>query len=228
MPTRCRAPSSTCARSCRRSMRCAPCPPATRSAAATIRGSWKRACRSAIASSSTASPPTSAPCTACCCRACCCARSATCARRSTIPDYVFEALKVYLLLGQRETLYREDEATTEEDKALVHAWLDLDWQRQYSEAERARLHDHLAALLEMEPETEARAIALDGNLVQSRPRDPDQPAAQPARLSAVQRKRHDRGAAGLARRRACRPQRRDLPPPLGRAARPGDSRSVHL
>ncbi|HLU66883.1 MAG TPA: type VI secretion system membrane subunit TssM, partial [Kofleriaceae bacterium] len=43
------------------------------------------------------------------------------------PDYVFEALKVYLLLGQRETLYREDEATTDEDKALVHAWLDLDW-----------------------------------------------------------------------------------------------------
>jgi type VI secretion system protein ImpL len=83
------------------------------------------------------------------------------------PDYIFEALKVYLLLGQRETLYREDEATTEEDKALVHAWLDLDWQRQYSEAERARLHDHLAALLEMEPETEARAIALDGNLVQT-------------------------------------------------------------
>ena len=82
------------------------------------------------------------------------------------PDYVFEALKVYLLLGQRATLYREDEATTEEDKALVHAWLDLDWQ-QYSEAERARLHDHLAALLEMEPEPEGRAIALDGNLVQS-------------------------------------------------------------
>ena len=83
------------------------------------------------------------------------------------PDYVFEALKAYLLLGQRETLYREDEATTEEDKALVHAWLDLDWQGQYSEAERARLHDHLSALLEMEPEPEARAIALDGNLVQS-------------------------------------------------------------
>jgi type VI secretion system protein ImpL len=83
------------------------------------------------------------------------------------PDYVFEALKVYLLLGQRETLYREDEATTDEDKALVHAWLDLGWQRHYGEAERARLHDHLAALLEMEPESEARAIALDGNLVQS-------------------------------------------------------------
>jgi type VI secretion system protein ImpL len=83
------------------------------------------------------------------------------------PDYVFEALKVYLLLGQRETLYREDEATTEEDKALVHAWLDLDWQANYSEAERARLHDHLTALLEIEPEAEGRAIALDGNLVQS-------------------------------------------------------------
>jgi type VI secretion system protein ImpL len=83
------------------------------------------------------------------------------------PDYVFEALKAYLLLGQRETLYREDEATTEEDKALVQAWLDLDWQRHYGEAERARLHDHLDALLAMEPETEARAIALDGGLVQS-------------------------------------------------------------
>ncbi len=83
------------------------------------------------------------------------------------PDYVFEALKVYLLLGQRETLYREDEDTTEMDKALIHAWLDLDWQGRYGEAERARLHDHLAALLAMEPEPQARALALDGNLVQS-------------------------------------------------------------
>jgi type VI secretion system protein ImpL len=83
------------------------------------------------------------------------------------PDYVFEALKVYLLLGQRETLYREDEDTTETDKALIHAWLDLDWQGRYGEAERARLHDHLAALLEMEPEPQARALALDGTLVHS-------------------------------------------------------------
>ncbi|MGI9418971.1 MAG: type VI secretion system membrane subunit TssM [Geminicoccaceae bacterium] len=81
------------------------------------------------------------------------------------PDYVYEALKVYLLLGQRQTLYREDEETTSADKGFVQTWFDLDFEQSYTSADLDRLNQHVAALLEIPPEIESHQIALDGQLI---------------------------------------------------------------
>ena len=73
------------------------------------------------------------------------------------PDFLYEGLKVYLMLGRQGPL----------DKALVKHWLALDWSVQFpgdeNDALRKDLDGHLDALLKAPlPE-----IALDGGLVQA-------------------------------------------------------------
>ncbi len=72
------------------------------------------------------------------------------------PDYLYEALKVYLMLGRQGPV----------DADLVRQWLVLDWNAtfpgQVNEAVRGPLVEHLDALLE-EP---LKQIPLDGPLVQ--------------------------------------------------------------
>jgi type VI secretion system protein ImpL len=72
------------------------------------------------------------------------------------PDFLYEALKVYLMLGQQGKL----------DKQLVKTWMDLDWRAQYPGAENEAtvqaLEDHLDALLEKPLPT----IAIDATLVE--------------------------------------------------------------
>ncbi len=72
------------------------------------------------------------------------------------PEFLYEALKVYLMLGQQGKL----------DKSLVSRWMDLDWKAQYPGPDNQetvkQLDDHLRALLER-PLT---AYALDGGLVE--------------------------------------------------------------
>ncbi|TFW31986.1 type VI secretion system membrane subunit TssM [Massilia horti] len=70
-------------------------------------------------------------------------------------DYLYELLRVYLMLGQRSHL--EPEA--------VQAWIDLDWQRNLpaaNEAQRQALSRHAAALL---ADDTASAPQLDAGLV---------------------------------------------------------------
>ena len=72
-------------------------------------------------------------------------------------DYVYEALKVYLMLGAQGPM----------DTALVEAWMELDWRQRYpGESEemvqlRATLQSHLEAMLE----APILAIPLDGDVV---------------------------------------------------------------
>ena len=72
------------------------------------------------------------------------------------PDFLYEALKVYLMLGQQGKL----------DKQLVKTWMDLDWRGQFpgpeNEAGIEALEGHLDALLEKPFPT----IALNANLVE--------------------------------------------------------------
>jgi type VI secretion system protein ImpL len=72
------------------------------------------------------------------------------------PDFLYEALKVYLMLGTQGKL----------DKSLVKRWMALDWAAQLPGPEyedtRVTLQGHLDALLE-KPLT---AIALNGDLVE--------------------------------------------------------------
>jgi type VI secretion system protein ImpL len=72
------------------------------------------------------------------------------------PDFLYEALKVYLMLGQQGKL----------DKQLVKTWMDLDWRAQFpgpeNEATVEALEGHLDALLEKPFAT----IPLDANLVE--------------------------------------------------------------
>jgi len=71
------------------------------------------------------------------------------------PEFVYQALKVYLMLGVQGPL----------DKDLVKEWMDADWNQQFPgvamQLTRDQLTAHLDAMLE-QPLTE---IALDGNLV---------------------------------------------------------------
>ncbi|WP_137175142.1 type VI secretion system membrane subunit TssM [Massilia sp. HP4] len=71
-------------------------------------------------------------------------------------DLLYETLRVYLMLGQRQHL----------DPAAVRAWVELAWQRNLARAgaaERAQLAAHLAALLEEDDAPEA--VQLDAALV---------------------------------------------------------------
>ncbi|MCW3473910.1 type VI secretion system membrane subunit TssM [Limobrevibacterium gyesilva] len=72
------------------------------------------------------------------------------------PDFLYEATRVYLMLGGAGPL----------DKDLVRAWMALDWQRSYPGAPATPLRDdlaqHLGALL-AEP---LPAVSLDGALVE--------------------------------------------------------------
>jgi type VI secretion system protein ImpL len=73
----------------------------------------------------------------------------------TRPDFLYEATRVYLMLGNAGPL----------DRDLVHEWMELDWEASYSGEElavtREALLRHLDALLK-EP---LPSIALDGALV---------------------------------------------------------------
>ena len=71
-------------------------------------------------------------------------------------DLVYETLRVYLMLGQRQHF----------DAAAVQAWVEFDWRRSLpraDDAERARLLAHLAALLEAD--AAAEPVQLDAALV---------------------------------------------------------------
>lgn len=77
------------------------------------------------------------------------------AQNQTRPDFLYEALKVYLMLGRQGKL----------DKQLIRRWMALDWRAQFpgpeNEADLNALKGHLDALLERPlPE-----IALNGSLV---------------------------------------------------------------
>ena len=72
------------------------------------------------------------------------------------PDYLYEATRVYLMLGSAGPLERE----------LVHEWMNLDWREWYPGPERESLREellyHLDALL-MGP---LPSVSLDGDLVE--------------------------------------------------------------
>jgi type VI secretion system protein ImpL len=78
------------------------------------------------------------------------------AQNQTRPDFLYEALKVYLMLGAQGKL----------DKSLVKRWMTLDWAAQLpgpeNENNRQALSGHLDALLEKPLAT----IALNANLVE--------------------------------------------------------------
>ena len=71
-------------------------------------------------------------------------------------DLLYETLRVYLMLGQRQHF----------DPAAVRAWVELDWERSLAQAgatERAQLAAHLEALLEQDDTPEP--VQLDAALV---------------------------------------------------------------
>src|SRR3546814_13925250 len=77
-------------------------------------------------------------------------------RNLNLPDFLYEALKVYLMLGRQGPL----------DPDLLQQWMALDWSNAYPgeahAATRDALRGHLAAMVER-PLSE---IPLDGNLVE--------------------------------------------------------------
>ncbi len=79
------------------------------------------------------------------------------AQNQTRPDFLYEALKVYLMLGAQGKL----------DKSLVKRWMTLDWQAQLPgpdyDNDRNALGGHLEALLERP----LAPIALNASLVES-------------------------------------------------------------
>nr|WP_314577893.1 type VI secretion system membrane subunit TssM [uncultured Pseudomonas sp.] len=72
-------------------------------------------------------------------------------------DFLYETLRAYLMLGQRQFF----------DAASVQAWVDVDWRRelpQASEAQRQQLWAHVAALLDVNDE-DAEPVQLDADLI---------------------------------------------------------------
>ncbi|WP_296187476.1 type VI secretion system membrane subunit TssM [Pseudomonas sp. UBA1879] len=72
-------------------------------------------------------------------------------------DFLYETLRAYLMLGQRQYF----------DAASVQAWVDVDWRRelpQASETQRQALSAHIAALLDADDE-EAEPVQLDAELI---------------------------------------------------------------
>lgn len=87
------------------------------------------------------------------------ARMETELRRGTAnsSDYLYELLRVYIMLGDRSHL----------DPSAVQAWLELDWARNLAdanEAQRADLSDHVAALLDPSRQADAPP-QLDADLI---------------------------------------------------------------
>ncbi len=72
------------------------------------------------------------------------------------PDFLYEAMRVYLMLGSAGPL----------DRDLVRAWMSLDWQSAYPGAVMAPLRDDLIRHLDALLEDRLPAITLDGALVE--------------------------------------------------------------
>jgi type VI secretion system protein ImpL len=73
------------------------------------------------------------------------------------PDYLYEATRVYLMLGAAGPL----------DKDLLGAWMGLDWQATYPGAVRAPVRDHLTRHLDALLAEPLPQIPLDGALLES-------------------------------------------------------------
>lgn len=73
------------------------------------------------------------------------------------PDYLYEATRVYLMLGAAGPL----------DRDLVRTWMALDWQATYPGAYRAPVRDGLARHLDALLADPLPQIALDGSLLES-------------------------------------------------------------
>lgn len=72
-------------------------------------------------------------------------------------DFLYETLRAYLMLGQRQFF----------DAASVQAWVDVDWRRELpdaSEEQRQQLGAHVAALFDADDE-DAQPIQLDADLI---------------------------------------------------------------
>jgi len=71
------------------------------------------------------------------------------------PEFVYQALKVYLMLGVQGPL----------DKEFVAEWMNADWNQQFPGAAMQSTRDQLTAHLDAMLEQPLTEIALDGNLV---------------------------------------------------------------
>ena len=71
------------------------------------------------------------------------------------PEFVYQALKVYLMLGVQGPL----------DKEFVGEWMDADWNQQFPGAAVQSTRDQLTAHLDALLEQSLTEVALDGNLV---------------------------------------------------------------
>jgi len=72
-------------------------------------------------------------------------------------DFLYETLRAYLMLGQRQFF----------DAASVQAWVDVDWRRempQATEEQRQQLWAHVVALLDADDE-DAEPVQLDADLI---------------------------------------------------------------
>jgi type VI secretion system protein ImpL len=87
------------------------------------------------------------------------------------PEFVYQALKVYLMLGVQGPL----------DKDLVEEWMAADWEAQFAGAAMQPVRDQLAGHLEVLLDQPLAEIGLDGNLVSNARRTLEQyPVAQRA------------------------------------------------
>jgi type VI secretion system protein ImpL len=86
------------------------------------------------------------------------------------PDFLYQATRVYLMLGGQGPL----------DRDLVHAWMQLDWQRTYPGQENAAMRDDLLRHLDVLLAQPLPPITLDGGLV-------DQARATFSRVPVAQR-----------------------------------------
>ncbi|NJO34517.1 MAG: hypothetical protein HC869_16685, partial [Rhodospirillales bacterium] len=89
----------------------------------------------------------------------------------TDQEFVYQALKVYLMLGVQGPL----------DKDLVREWMAVDWNLQFAGATMQPVRDRLAGHLEVLLEQPLAEVKLDGNLVRDARRTLEQyPDAQRA------------------------------------------------
>ena len=71
------------------------------------------------------------------------------------PEFLYEATRVYLMLGAAGPL----------DRGLVHDWTDLDWQIAYPGADQAKLRTRLALHLDALLSDTLPQVSLDGELI---------------------------------------------------------------
>lgn len=71
------------------------------------------------------------------------------------PDFLYEATRVYLMLGNAGPL----------DRDLVHEWMNLDWQERYPEREREPMREALLRHLDALLRDPLPSVPLDGDLV---------------------------------------------------------------